>query len=323
MNPSQYSKRLLIRAVQERATDIYFLPAKEQYHISFKTQDNTVVDQLSSQEAHQLISYFKFQANMVMSEHRRPQTGALHWKLFNKEVDIRLSTVGDYLGRESMVIRVIYSLNHANYQVVSPPQWLRLVNFVSGHGLVLFAGPMGSGKTTTMYKLLKETCQKQIVLTVEDPVEIEEPSFLQLQVNAQAQMTYQELLRLGLRHRPQVFMIGEIRDQTTAQIAIQAALSGHLVLSTIHAKSAQGVVPRLKQLGITDYYIDQALLGACYQRLIPLRNGGMAVLFDIKQHDELLMQKGNGVGNEWYQLLETACKEQKISPETVQKFQQG
>ena len=260
---------------------------------------------------------------MSMSEHRRPQAGTLHRFLFNSKIDLRLSTVGDYLCRESMVLRIIYRLNHNNYQLVAPLQWSQLLKLIQGQGLVLFSGPMGSGKTTTMYRLLREECSNQVVLTIEDPVEIEEPSFLQLQVNVQAQMNYQNLIKLGLRHRPQVFIIGEIRDYETAQAAIEAALSGHLVLSTIHVKSASGVVSRLKQLGIADYYIDQALLGACYQRLLPLKNDDFAVLFDIKEHDELLMQNENGVGSEWHELLFKAVKEQKISKETFYKFEKG
>lgn len=323
MNPSQYIKRLLTRAIQQKATDIYILPLGDRYKFIFNERENKQIDSLKVNEAEQLISYLKFQANMSMSEHRRPQAGTLHRILFNSKIDLRLSTVGDYLCRESMVLRIIYRLNHSNYQLVAPQQWSQLLKLIQGQGLVLFSGPMGSGKTTTMYRLLKEECSNQVVLTIEDTVEIEEPSFLQLQVNVQAQMNYQNLIKLGLRHRPQVFIIGEIRDHETAQAAIEAALSGHLVLSTIHAKSASGVVSRLKQLGIAEYYIDQALLGACYQRLLPLKNDDFAVLFDIKEHDELLKQKENGVGSEWHELLFKAVKEQKISKETLYKFEKG
>lgn len=323
MNPKQYGEQLLKQAIQQKVTDIYILPIKDQYQIIFRKLKNQIVTKLNTKESEQLISYLKFQANMSMSEHRRPQTGALHWNLFHESFDIRLSTVGDYLSKESMVIRIIYRLSHENYQFVAPQQWSQLLKLLNGQGLILFSGPMGSGKTTTMYRLIKKACASQVVLTIEDPVEIEEPAFLQLQVNVQAQMSYQNLVKLGLRHRPQVFIIGEIRDHETAQIAIEAALSGHLVLSTIHAKSAYGVVSRLRQLGIDDYYINQALLGACYQRLLPLINGESAVLFDIKAHDQLLIQGDNAVGSEWGKLLYEAVKSKKISKETLLTFAKG
>src|SRR5699024_12255697 len=122
-------------------------------------------------------------------------------------------------------------------------------------GLILVGGRIGAGKTTTMYQLARQLCPKQIVLTIEDPVESDHPEFIQLQVNELAGMDYESLLKLGLRHRPDVFIIGESRDSQTAAMSVQAALSGHLVFGTIHARDASGVVSRLLQFGTDSYYI--------------------------------------------------------------------
>lgn len=191
-------------------------------------------------------------------------------------------------------------------------------------GLVLFAGPMGSGKTTTMYRLVREQYSQAIVLTIEDPVEVIEEHFIQLQVNSIAGMGYQELLRLALRHHPQVLIIGEIRDPTTAKTAIEAALSGHVVLATIHAQSASGVIPRLEQLGVEKYYVQQAVHGACYQRLVPLvSQEDQGIIFDLQTFDKLRDNQGGQISDEWKAILQAAVDQGKITQETCQNFWQG
>lgn len=325
MEPKAVIEKLLRTACDGKITDLYFLPYRHQYRVL--TNRNGQVEEIKrfpGEDGQRLITYLKYQANMTVSEHRRPQTGSWYYHHDQQRVNLRLSTVGDYDARESLVVRLIYPLKNQDYHTLVKSQWSALKTLVKGHGLMLFAGPMGSGKTTTMYRLLKECYQHQVVLTIEDPVEIEEQTFIQLQVNDLAKMSYQELLKLGLRHRPQILIIGEIRDPLTAQAAIEAALSGHLVLATIHAKSARGVIPRLKQLGISDYYIDQALCGACYQRLIPVKGTDhSAVLFDIQNHDELMEKKGSVMSEEWQQLLRQLCQQQQITATVEKQFWQG
>lgn len=315
---------LLNSLVAVRATDCYLLPYQSHYRF-LSRHDEAVyhVCDYSQDKGLQMIAYLKYQANMAVSEHRRPQSGALRLTISGLLINIRLSTVGDFHGAESLVMRLIYPLMSHTYRMIQSDQWSQLTSMIQGQGLILFAGPMGSGKTTTMYRLIKQTCTDKVVLSIEDPVEIEESSFIQLQVNSQAQMSYQELLHLGLRHRPQVLIVGEIRDPTTAQTAIEAALSGHLVLATIHARSASGVVPRLKQLGIMDYYLEQALLGACYQRMVPLRQSGTAVLFDLKNQQELRQEGSNEVGPTWHKELQQAYEKKRISKATMEHYWQG
>ena len=140
-------------------------------------------------------------------------------------------------------------------------------------------------------------------------------------------MGYQDLLRVGLRHRPDIFIIGEIRDPETAQIAVRAALSGHLVLATVHARSAWGVVSRLKELGIADHYLEQTLNTICYQRLLPLKDGQQAVLFDLLSGSPLVSQLGKhhrgGMSDEWQTALQTAKKAGTISTETATQYSAG
>lgn len=324
MEIRQLVQSLLTGLVKTHTTDCYILPQGSQYRIlSRRDEKITHIGDYTGEKGQQLIAYLKYQANMAVSEHRRPQSGAIHWGYDEQLINLRLSTVGDFHGLESLVIRFIYPLETQFYRMLNFEQWRLLSQLIQGQGLILFAGPMGSGKTTTMYRLVKENCGNQVILTIEDPVEIEEKQFIQLQVNPLAQMGYQDLLHLGLRHRPQVLIVGEIRDPTTAQTAVEAALSGHLVLATIHARSARGVVPRLKQLGVSDYYLEQSLLGACYQRMIPLKKGGSAVLFDLQNAQNLKEVGNNEVGSAWQGELQKAYCNQKITKTIMEEYWKG
>lgn len=251
----------------------------------------------------------------------------MSWHCGPEKINLRLSSVGDYQGRESLVVRFIYQLTDDRYHLLFPQQWQELKSLLHRRGLVLFAGPMGSGKTTTMYQLARELAQDQIVMTIEDPVEINEPRFIQLQINELAGMGYQQLLRLGLRHRPNVFIIGEIRDPQTAVMTVQAALSGHLVLGTVHARDAYGVIARLVQLGVEPYYLEQVMTGVCYQRLLMRTDDQQAVLFDLLSGavlvDEIKQQKGRGMTNAWAQYLEQAVATTQITTEEAIRYQNG
>lgn len=321
-------RKLVNKAIGNRSSDLFILPYQNHYRILACVQGKkSVVEELSADEGQQMIAYFKYRGNMIMSEHRRPQIGALKWQINRDEaIDVRLSTVGNYRAQESMVIRFIYPLKDIDYRVNRPEQWEMITKLTRSRGLILFAGPMGSGKTTTMYRLAKELAREELVMTIEDPVEIEEAAFLQLQVNDKAAMGYQELLKVGLRHRPDDFIIGEIRDPQTAKLAIQAALSGHLVLATVHATNAYGVVARMQQLGVEKYYLHHGLTGICYQRLLPLREAS-AVLFDVLSGKELSTviegQGMRGMSNAWQQRLKKLREEEKISVANYEKLKNG
>lgn len=200
---------------------------------------------------------------------------------------------------------------------------IRFVSEISRkRGMIVFSGPTGSGKTTTIYNLVKQMVSDQFVMTIEDPIEIKEPRFLQLQVNRDAGMDYTDLIKVGLRHRPDIFIVGEIRDSVTAEAAIKAALSGHLVYTTIHAQDPVGVINRLKQLGISNTFISQAVTGVAYQRLVPTTDGGQRAMLTAHEYFELENLKTYD-WSEWQDGLSTAVKEQLVTPEIAEKFKLG
>ncbi|MFD1550231.1 competence type IV pilus ATPase ComGA [Levilactobacillus fuyuanensis] len=312
---------LLVVARTRRVSDIYVLPQQTGYQIRLRQLGAVMTwRRVTTQLGRQLITYFKFQANMAVSENRRPQVGAMTWPGPPEPVELRFSTVGDYVGRESLVIRVIYPYHTGQMAYLDRTQPALLRQLAQRRGLLLFAGPTGSGKTTTMYTIARELAAT--VLTIEDPVEIKEADFIQLQVNEAAGMDYEALVKVGLRHRPDVFIIGEIRDMVTAQAAVRAALSGHLVLTTVHAQSASGAIPRLTELGVPLAQLRQVLTGSCYQRLIPRLQDGPAVLLDILAGDHL-WQAAKTTTERWRRTLEEAGKEHAISMATAQKFREG
>ena len=314
--------------ISQRVADLYILPFKHYYRLLIARQGELkTFKEVPTEYGQRFIAYLKYRADMAVSEHRRPQLGAMSWHCGSERVNMRLSSVGDYQGRESLVVRFIYRLTSDSYHLLFPQQWQELKGLLHRRGLILFAGPMGSGKTTTMYQLSRELADDQVVMTIEDPVEINEPDFIQLQINELAGMGYQQLLRLGLRHRPNVFIIGEIRDPQTAMMTIQAALSGHLVLGTVHARDAYGVVARLVQLGVAPYYLEQVMTGVCSQRWLTRRDRSPAVLFDLLTGDKLLEeirnQKGRGMTDAWTQYLKRAVATTLVTAGEAQKFQNG
>ena len=314
---------LLQAADQQQVSDIYVLPQAQGYQVRLRqAQAIRVWRHLALEQGEQLLTYFKFQANMAVSEHRRPQVGALTWPLAHRKLELRFSTVGDYAGHESLVIRLIYPYQDLTLDYLDPPQKSFLQRLATRRGLILFAGPTGAGKTTTMYTVARQLAERAVVLTIEDPIEIHEPRFIQLQVNPAAQMTYGELIKVGLRHRPDTFIIGEIRDRVTAQAAVRAALSGHLVLSTVHARSAQGTVDRLLDLEVAQEQLRQVLTAACYQRLIPRVAKGPAVLLDILAGAEL-WQPHSQTQERWKMTLERNQEAGIITAQTMATYAAG
>lgn len=310
-------------AVDQQASDIYWLPTAEAYQVLIQaTGQLTTLMTLEVGRGQQLINHIKYRSNMAISDHRRPQLGAMTMTVAQAVLNMRISTVGDFLGRESLVLRLLYPDSPANLQYLVPAQRVTLQRQLQQSGLIIFSGPMGSGKTTTMYDLVREYGGQKVVMTIEDPVEIYEPQFLQLQVNPAAQMAYADLLKVGLRHHPEVFIIGEIRDTETAQIAVQAALSGHLVLSTLHARGVYGVLPRLEQLGVDRGALLQALATVTYQRLLPLTDGTQATVFDIVTDlTQLSMaEAGQLMTAEWRRLIESQVTSGRLDANVAQQL---
>jgi general secretion pathway protein E len=225
-----------------------------------------------SQHHHAVISRIKLLAELDIAERRRPQDGRIRVRLETRELDLRVSTVPTMFG-ESVVLRL---LDHGGRPVTlhdlgMSSTVLDVVSQLSSrpHGMLLVTGPTGSGKTTTLYAgLQRRDPRSEKIITVEDPIEYQLPGITQVPVHRQAGVTFATALRAILRQDPDVVMIGEMRDRETAEIAVQAAMTGHLVFSTLHTNDAISAVPRLLDLEIPDYLVAATLEGVLAQRLV-------------------------------------------------------
>lgn len=271
-----FAVHLLTIADSYRTSDIHILPEQKHYDIYFRLNGQMEKQYyLDRDEGTRVISYFKFLSNMDVGEKRRPQSGGMTFQLSDKAIDCRFSTISNYQLQESLVIRLLKQKEEENQSpgIFFTHEWNKLEQLVqSKAGLLLFSGPVDSGKTTSMYHLIKNRTsgEKQQVITVEDPVEIEEKTFLQTQVNETAGVTYEHLLKSSLRHHPDVIIVGEIRDEETARMVIRGALTGHLIVASIHAKNAAGVIARMQELGVSTSLLKQTLIGVAFQTLLPL-----------------------------------------------------
>ena len=220
-----------------------------------------------------MVARVKLLGRMDVVEKRRPQDGRI--KTRNQrgdEVEMRLATLPTAFG-EKMVMRIfdpdnaVKDLDALGFSLHDAQRWESLVK--RPHGIILVTGPTGSGKTTTLYSTLKRVATEEVnVSTVEDPIEMIEPSFNQTQVQPQLDFNFAEGLRALMRQDPDIIMVGEIRDLETAEMAIQAALTGHLVFSTLHTNDAPSAITRLMELGVPSYLINATLLGVLAQRLV-------------------------------------------------------
>ncbi|MBM6617273.1 type II/IV secretion system protein [Bacillus sp. RD4P76] len=246
----EHAEKLVQDAYERRASDIHFIPRKDDGHIKLRIGNDLVEKEKVPKELFtKLINHFKFLASMDIGEKRRPQTGSLVLTVKEKLLNLRLSTLPTP-HEESLVIRVLPQEESFPLSELSlfPNSTKTLLSFMMhSHGLIIFTGPTGSGKTTTMYSLLQASNQQlsRNVITLEDPIEKHSDELLQVQVNEKAGITYSTGLKAILRHDPDIILVGEIRDEETAQIAIKAAMTGHLVLSTMHTKDAKGAIYRL------------------------------------------------------------------------------
>ncbi len=280
MQIESFANHILVNAKEVGTSDIHILPEKGLFGIYFRLNGRMVYQyKIDEEEGKRLISYFKYSANMDVGERRKPQSGSFVYKgegEFNQ--DLRLSTLTNYHSQESLVIRLLETQENVNQEKSTfLPDELerieRLIHYKSG--LVLFSGPVNSGKTTTMYQLVRNRMEKTKiqVIAIEDPVEIEEENFLQIQVNEKAGNTYEASLKASLRHHPDVIIVGEIRDEETARMAIRGALTGHLIIASVHAKNAEGVLMRMHELGISYEMLSQTLIAVIFQKLLPIYCG--------------------------------------------------
>jgi general secretion pathway protein E len=265
--------QMISRALESRASDIHIEPYESELKIRYRI-DGILHDMESPprQMKSAIISRFKILAQLNIAERRLPQDGRFKVKVAGKDVDLRISTIPTLYG-ESVVIRLLErSQIFTDLQSLGFPDdtHQRFSDMITKpHGMVLVTGPTGSGKTTTLYGALQKINDPgKKIITVEDPVEYELAGINQIQVKPQIGLTFANGLRSIVRQDPDIIMIGEIRDFETAEIAVQAALTGHLVLSTLHTNDSAGAISRLLEMGVQDYLLASSLLGVLAQRLV-------------------------------------------------------
>jgi general secretion pathway protein E len=264
---------IIRRAVETRASDIHIEPFENRLIVRYRIDG--VMHEVESPPRRfsaAVISRVKIMANLDIAERRLPQDGRIKLRLQGKEIDLRVSTVPTMHG-ESVVMRILdkggVPLNFASlgFEADLLEKFMELL--LRPHGILLVTGPTGSGKTTTLYTALSVLNKPDIkILTVEDPVEYQLEGVNQIQVKPQIDLTFANALRSIVRQDPDVIMIGEVRDLETAQIAVQSALTGHLVLSTLHTNDAASTINRLLDMGMEDYLLTTTVIGIHAQRLV-------------------------------------------------------
>ncbi|MDR3607237.1 MAG: type II secretion system ATPase GspE [Oligoflexia bacterium] len=269
----RFVNSLIFRAVKEKASDIHIEPFEKEFVVRFRV-DGVLYDVIRQpKKAHAAISSrIKVMGVLDIAEKRLPQDGRIKIKIAGKDVDIRLSTLPTLYG-ERLVMRILeqsgtpLQLKQLGFSEKSSDAIDRLI--FSKYGIILVTGPTGSGKSTTLSScLVKLNSSERNIMTVEDPVEYQIPGINQVQANTKIGLTFAAALRSFLRQNPDIIMVGEIRDRETAEIAINASLTGHLVLSTLHTNDSAGAPTRLIDMGVEPFLVASSLLGVIAQRLI-------------------------------------------------------
>lgn len=266
---------IIVQAINEKASDVHIEPGDDWLRVRYRVDGFLrEVMNLPRQTRHPLVSRLKILSNMDIAEKRKPQDGRIQIKYRNNEVDLRISTMPNIFG-EKIVIRLLdksanlYKINQLGLQEANFQMYSNFLKY--SYGMLLITGPTGSGKTTTLYATLSElnTRDKNIV-TIEEPVEYVLEGINQTQVNPKAGLTFALGLRSILRQDPDVIMLGEIRDTETAEIAVRAATTGHMVFTTLHTNDAAGALTRLVDMGVEPFLVASSVLGVAAQRLVRL-----------------------------------------------------
>jgi type IV pilus assembly protein PilB len=264
---------VLFQAVQDRASDIHFEPFEDEFKIRYRVDG--ALYEMSPPPKHlalPVISRLKVMANLNISERRLPQDGRISLNLANRQIDLRMSTLPTQFG-ESVVLRVLdRAAMSLDMETLGLPKYIfdyTVEAIQQPNGIFVVTGPTGSGKTTTLYSCLRRVNSiDSKLLTAEDPVEYDIEGIMQVAVNEAMGLTFSKALRSFLRQDPDIIMVGEMRDLETAQISIQASLTGHLVLTTLHTNDAPGAVTRMIDMGVEPFLISSTLMAVLAQRLV-------------------------------------------------------
>jgi type IV pilus assembly protein PilB len=264
---------VIFQAVQDRASDIHIEPDDHLCRVRYRIDGRLVTRQTPPHQMHPaVVSRIKIMSGLDISERRMPQDGDIHVMLDSRPIDLRVSTMPGKWG-EKVVIRIIDNrsaivpIERIGFAPSVVEEWKRVIH--AANGIILVTGPTGSGKSTTLYSVLNELSSDELnISTVENPVEVNIPGINQFQVNEKAGFSFARALRSLLRQDPDILMVGEIRDPETATIATQAALTGHVVFSTLHTNDSISAVTRLVNMGIEPYLVAAMLRGVLAQRLV-------------------------------------------------------
>ncbi len=265
--------QVIRQAVRRRASDVHIEPQEDRLRIRYRVDGVLYAVMSPPRHVHAaLISRIKIMARLNIAERRLPQDGRLAMRIDDREIDVRVSTIPTIWG-EKAVLRILdksSAFMGIERLGLRPEEFSRFESIISKpHGIILLTGPTGSGKTTTLYAVLSRLNRGEVnITTIEDPIEYHLPGVNQVQINPRAGVTFATGLRSFLRQDPDIIMVGEIRDEETARIAIHAALTGHLVLSTLHTNDAPGAITRLVDMGIEPFLVASSLVGVVAQRLV-------------------------------------------------------
>ena len=290
---------LFARALDLDASDIHFEPNETYLDVRCRVDGiMTRIERLPIKIHTAVASRLKLMAKLDIGEKRLPQDGRIDYQIGSKQLDMRVSTLPGVHG-ESVVLRILdRSYTAVELQALGMPvgildQYQSMIT--QPHGMILITGPTGSGKTTTLYATLEKiNSEKQKIITVEDPVEYQLDGITQIQANASIGLSFAEGLRSIVRQDPDVLMVGEIRDHETAEIAIESALTGHLVFSTLHTNDAAGAVTRLQDMGVEGYLISSSLLAIQAQRLVRRVCTDCAETLPITEDELAVLEIENG-----------------------------
>ena len=278
---------ILRLAVKNNASDIHFSQKYDQVEIFMRIND--VIRKVKRKEGDdRLIRYLQYCSNLDVGTLNTPQTGQFEKLLDDNVLSLRFAVINTYNSING-VLRILNSnlkVNADNLSKIENQNKYFKELLKKDNGLILFSGATGSGKTTTLYSLLKSV-EGSIIYTIEDPIEVVSDKFVQLQINEKIGFDYEAGIKQVMRHDPDIIMIGEIRDDKAAKMALRAANTGHLVLSTIHASSCASSISRMVDLGVSEEYLYEMLLCLVHQKMIINRSGEKTVIYEIMTKKEI------------------------------------
>lgn len=282
---------IIFDAIKKGATDIH-LQSKEKGIIQMRIYGRLeIYEYMEYEKMKKLINYIRFVSKIDLNYHLKPQTGHLIYDLQNKRYNLRISNL---VGKdnETLVIRILN--NHNDISIDNLSYLAEVTSFLkevsqNEHGLFVISGATGSGKSTTLYALIDEIYKKyhKNIITIEDPIEVDKNYCLQIELNEKQGITYEDSLKQILRHDPDIIMIGEIRDEKTASLALTCSLTGHLVLTTIHASNCINTLKRLLNLGLTQLDLEDVLVGVMTQKIKFNQNKKLIVISEYMNQDNI------------------------------------